>query len=164
MRRRRLDGEAGPGPSYGQLLPSAQQSIRDELLERGIIKESNITKSRKHGAMTLQPVSLVLADGRINVDVPGAAEGRGAEVWLCGLMKTATVAIGRGENQGRTVTYHNVVRRWLKLGDWTGRANSWNVPLQALEQDGIDRAAVLVQSGTAERPKMILGATLATLR
>jgi hypothetical protein len=79
-------------------------------------------------------------------------------------MRTATVAIGRGENQGRTVTYHNVVRRWLKLGDWTGRANSWNVPLQALEQDGIDRAAVLVQSGTAEKPKMILGAALAGLR
>jgi hypothetical protein len=126
--------------------------------------EQAITKSRKHGAMTLQPVRLVLADGRINVDVPGSAEGRGAEVWLCGLMRTATVAIGRGENQGRTVTYHNVVRRWLKLGDWTGRANSWNVPLQALEQDGIDRAAVLVQSGTAEKPKMILGAALAGLR
>jgi hypothetical protein len=126
--------------------------------------EQAITKSRKHGAMTLVPVLLVLADGRINVDVPGAAEGRAAEVWLCGLRKSATVAIGRGENQGRTVTYNNVVRRWLKLGDWTDRANSWSVPLQALDGDGIDRAAVLVQSGTAEKPKMILGAALAALR
>jgi hypothetical protein len=126
--------------------------------------EQAISKSRKNGAMTLPAVSLAFADGRIDVNVPGVVEGRGAEVWLCGVMKIATIAIGRGENKGRTVTYHNVVRRWLKLGDWTGKANSWNVPLQALKGDGIDQVAVLVQSGTAEKPKMILGATLAAIR
>ena len=87
----------------------------------------------------------------------------GAEVWVLGLVKTATVAIGRGENKGRTVTYHNVVRRWVKLGDWNGKANSWSVPLQTLKGEGIDEAAVLVQSGTVEKPKAILGATLAAI-
>ena len=32
--------------------------------------------------------------------------------------------IARGENRGRTVTYHNVVRRWIKLGDWKGKAQT----------------------------------------
>ena len=32
------------------------------------------------------------------------------------------VEIGRGENRGKTLTYHNVVRRWVKLGDWNGKA------------------------------------------
>jgi hypothetical protein len=82
---------------------------------------------------------------------------------LVGLVKAATVAIGRGENKGRTITYNNVVRRWIKLGDWTGKANSWSIPMQTLKGDGIDEAAVLVQSGTTEKPKAILGATLAAL-
>ena len=57
----------------------------------------------------------------------------GGEVWLFGLIKAATVAIGRGENKGRTITYHNVVRRWVKLGDWTGKANTWSMPVQKLK-------------------------------
>ena len=80
-----------------------------------------------------------------------------------GWSKAATIAIGRGENKGRTVTYHNVVRRWIKLGDWNGKANAWSIPVQKLKGDGIDEAAVVVQSGTAEKPKAILGGTLATI-
>lgn len=45
--RERLDGESGPGPRYTQLLPSAQQKIREEMLARGLIRESDIAKSRK---------------------------------------------------------------------------------------------------------------------
>jgi hypothetical protein len=131
--------------------------------------EHAITKSRNKGAMSLAPVTLALADGRLNVTVPDAKDTAkdvraSGEVWLAALSTSATVAIGRGENKGRTVTYHNVVRRWIKLGDWTGKANSWSVPLQTLEGDGIDEAAVLVQSGTAEKPKAILGAALAAVR
>jgi hypothetical protein len=131
--------------------------------------EHAIAKSRKSGAMSLPEVKLAIADGRLNVVVPEAAEARaGAEVWLCGLAKAATIAIGRGENKGRTVTYHNVVRRWIKLGDWSGKANSWSIPMQTLKGDGkgegIDQAAVLVQSGTKEKPKTILGAALAAIQ
>jgi hypothetical protein len=126
--------------------------------------ELAIAKSRKVGAMSLSPVTLAFGDGRLNVAVPDVADGRsGAEVWLVGLVKAATVAIGRGENKGRTITYNNVVRRWIKLGDWTGKANSWSIPMQTLKGDGIDEAVVLVQSGTTEKPKAILGATLAAL-
>ena len=131
--------------------------------------EHAIAKSRNKGAMSLPPVTLMLADGRLNVTVPDAKDnikdGRaGGEIWLAALSKSATIAIARGENKGRTITYHNVVRRWLKLGDWVGKANSWSVPLQTLEGDGIDEAAVLVQSGTVEKPKAILGAALAAIR
>ena len=125
--------------------------------------ERAIAQSRKGGAMSLPPMTLALADGQLNVSAPDAAAGR-AEVWLCGLVKVVPIAIGRGENKGRTVTYHNVVRRWVKLGEWTGKANSWSVPLQSVAGGGVDEAAVLLQSGTAEKPKAILGATLAAIR
>ena len=111
----------------------------------------------------LLPVGVAIADGRINLTLPQAPDGP-AEAWLCGLNKAATIAIGRGENKGRTITYRNVVRRWVKLGDWAGRARSWSVPLQTLAGDGIDEAAVLLQIGTSDKPRGILGAATAALR
>lgn len=131
--------------------------------DRGAI-EAAIAKSRKTGAMSLLP-TLTLAEGRLNVAVPDLVDAHtGAEVWLLGLFKSATIAIGRGENKGRTITYHNVVRRWIKLGDWTGKANSWSIPVQTLKGENVDEAAVVVQSGTTEKPKAILGATLAAIK
>jgi hypothetical protein len=110
----------------------------------------------------LLPLGIAIADGRINLSLPQAPEGP-AEAWLCGLTKAATIAIGRGENKGRTITYRNIVRRWVKLGDWTGPARSWSVSLQTLSGDGIDEAAVFLQVGTSEKPRGILGAALASL-
>ena len=136
--------------------------------------EHAIGKSRgKYGAMSLAPVTLTFADGRVTVGVtnaPVAAASIGetratsAEVWVWGLAKAVTVAIGRGENKGREITYHNVVRRTIKLGEWTGKPGTWSVPLQRVAGDGIDTAAVLVQSGSADKPKTILGATLAAIQ
>jgi hypothetical protein len=126
--------------------------------------ERAIEKSRKNGAMNSPPVSMAMADGHINVSIADAADAHpAAEVWLCGLVKAVTIAIGRGENKGRTITYHNVVRRWVKLGDWAGKTHSWSMPSQALKGDGIDEAAILIQSGSVEKPKAILGATLAAI-
>ncbi len=90
-------------------------------------------------------------------------EHAGGEVWLCSVTKAVPIAIGRGENRGRTITYHNVVRRWLKLGDWTGKDATWNVPITEIKTDGIDAAAVLVQEGTRDKPGIILGAAYAPL-
>jgi hypothetical protein len=127
--------------------------------------EHAIAKSRKNGAMSFLPVTLAFAEGRINLTVPQATDApASAEAWLCGLMKTVSIAIARGENKGRTITYHNVARRWVKLGDWTGHAKSWSVPMQALAGEGIDEAAILLQSGTIEKPRAILGAAFAALR
>ena len=39
---------------------------------------------------------------------------RNGEIWICAISKAVPIAIGRGENSGREVIYHNVVRNWLK--------------------------------------------------
>jgi hypothetical protein len=127
--------------------------------------EYAIAKTRRNGAMSLGPVTVAFAEGHINLSVPDVADApASAEAWLCGLVKAAPIAIARGENKGRMVTYHNVARRWVKLGDWAGHAKSWSVPLQALAGDGIDEAVILLQSGTVEKPRTILGAALVALR
>ena len=124
--------------------------------------EHAIAESRRTGSAPVLPVMLSLSGGQLTIAIDADKEAR-AEVWLCGLTKVATVAISRGENKGRTITYHNVVRRWVKLGDWAGKAHSWTMPVQALKGDDIDEAAILVQAGTMEKPKAILGASLAAI-
>ncbi|MCK7472859.1 MAG: DUF1223 domain-containing protein [Rhodopseudomonas palustris] len=77
--------------------------------------------------------------------------------------RAVPITIGRGENRGRSVTYHNVVRNWLKLGDWHGQPAHWNVPLENLAGEGVDGAVVFVQNGNREHPGTMLGAALTTL-
>jgi hypothetical protein len=116
------------------------------------------------GAMSL-PVILSLSASTLSVKVPSLATSRRTgEVWLCPLAKSVPVAIGRGENRGRTITYHNVVRSWVKLGDWTGAQSSWDVPLSQIKAAGIDAAAIMVQEGTRDRPGVILGAAYTPLQ
>jgi len=74
------------------------------------------------------------------------------------------VAVGRGENRGHTITYHNVARSWRKVGDWNGKAAQFNLAVSELAQSGVDTAAVIVQSGTAASPGPMLGAATAALR
>jgi hypothetical protein len=74
------------------------------------------------------------------------------------------ITIGKGENRGREITYHNVVRNWLKVGDWTGKAGHWTVPLENLTRDGVDAAVVYVQDGNRDQPGPMLGAALTTLQ
>ena len=131
--------------------------------------EKAIRKSREPAAALALPVTMAVADDRLTVSVPAAADGRAhgplqAEVWLCPITRTVSVAIGRGENNGRTVTYSNVVRRWIKLGEWTGKAETFNVPLKDLQTGSIDSAAVVVQTGVASAPKLMLGAAQIALR
>ena len=119
-----------------------------------------------HASATLSvPVSIKVADGRLTVDAPaGKGTDEHAEVWLCPVSSAVPVAIGRGENHGRTITYHNAVRRWIRLGEWNGAAASWSISLKDLKSDGADKAAVLLQSGSATRPGPMLGAAMTALQ
>jgi hypothetical protein len=112
------------------------------------------------------PVLLAVNNGTLNVSVSGADNApAAAEVWLCPLAKAVPVAIGRGENRGHTITYHNVVRNWLKLGTLSAAQSSWNVPIaQVTTAEGIDAAAVMVQEGSHEKPGIILGAALTDIK
>jgi hypothetical protein len=43
-------------------------------------------------------------------------------VQLVRYLPEETVSIKRGENAGRTITYHNIVTSWERVGEWTGEA------------------------------------------
>ena len=78
--------------------------------------ERAIAQTDRNAAIMSVPVLVSVGGGNLNVKIAAGKEHLGGEVWLCPLSKSVPVAIGRGENSGHTVTYHNVVRRWLKLG------------------------------------------------
>ena len=121
--------------------------------------ERAIVQTDRNAAIMSLPVLMSVGGSKLNVMVePSGRDHFGGEVWLCPLAKSVPVQIGRGENRGRTVTYHNVVRRWIKLGDWTGAESTWSVPISDIETDEIDAAVVMVQQGTHDRPGIILGA------
>ncbi len=51
-----------------------------------------------------------------------------------------TVEVTRGENAGRRLTYHNAVRSWSSLGDWSGEAQRFEAPVP---QDALGVAVVV---------------------
>ena len=63
-------------------------------------------------------------------------------VQLVRFREEATVEIERGENAGRTITYHNIVTSWQPLGDWSGEAP---LAIEAKAPGG-DPAVVILQS------------------
>jgi hypothetical protein len=131
--------------------------------DKGAIEHA-VTQSRHNTSALTLPLTLKKTDDKLTVSIPaGTEERRSGEVWACAIAKAVPVMVERGENRGRTVTYHNVVRRWVKLGDWTGKAETLTLPLADLTRDGADAVAVLVQGGTREKPGTMLGAAVADL-
>ena len=126
--------------------------------------EKAIAKSRHNAAVMSVEVKTARVGDHLVVTLPEGAPVAAADVSIWALTKAATVMITRGENKGRTVTYHNVVRRSLNLGAWTTTANRWSVPLRDIAGEGIEAAAVMLQTGKADMPSFILGAAMADLR
>jgi hypothetical protein len=131
--------------------------------DRGGIDKA-IAKSRQNASVMSVPVTLEMrGNGRLGVSVPERS-GAGGEILILGLSKAVTVAIPRGENKGRTITYHNVVRRWLKAEHWEGTAKSVSAAFDAQQRQDIDSVAVLLQGGSTDMPGALLGAAMASLR
>jgi hypothetical protein len=123
-------------------------------------REQNVQAAIAARIDDMQNVSVQLAGDpqQIHISV-GSGSGkpeREATIWMFGILPQATVKIGDGENGGRTITYHNVVRDIRAVGTWKGQPVSVTLPrAQAgAPHSGI---AVVVQQGGYGR---VLGATL----
>ena len=49
---------------------------------------------------------------------------QGAVVQLVRYRDKDTVKIRRGENAGRTITYHNIVAKIIEIGKWNGKGDA----------------------------------------
>jgi hypothetical protein len=111
------------------------------------------------------PVTETVAGDQLHIDVPASVgANKDAQIWLVPILSAASVAIGRGENAGATVTYTNIARELRKLGDWNGEARRFEVPASEIRKLGADGAAVLLQANDGGLPGPILGAAVAKLK
>lgn len=109
------------------------------------------------------PVSVARSGDDIQVSVgAGTPPAADATILLLPLLDAREVAIGRGENAHRTVTYTNIVRDIVPIGTWRGAALARTIPAAKLK--GYDGLVVLVQTGSPRKPGAILGAGRASLR
>ena len=105
------------------------------------------------------PVNVTETAKAMQIRVAAAADKgeHNATIWLFHLRNTVTVNISAGENDGRTMTYHNVVADLRPVGHWTGDPVAVDVSRAQLGNLPHDAVAVVVQQGGYGR---VVGATL----
>lgn len=105
------------------------------------------------------PVTARQSGGKITISV-----GRGtgsADILLVYFDNKSTVAIPRGENRGRTVTYWHVVRDVQTVGMWDGKAMNMMMPASVLKRSASGGCAILLQRMAGDNsPGAIIGATV----
>jgi hypothetical protein len=70
-----------------------------------------------------------------------------ADVWFVRYeARTLNVAISRGENAGKTLPHKNIVREFIRLGAWSGKAEEFALPT-ATESDL--KTAIIIQTRDA---------------
>ncbi len=88
--------------------------------------------------------ALAIRDNRLQV-AAGAAPKGGADLWLVRYdPRTVQVAIRAGENGGRTLPHRDIVRGLVKVGHWTGAAQTLPLPSPAPSPL---KSVVLLQAG-----------------
>lgn len=103
------------------------------------------------------PVRLTSKGDSLTIQVEGAAEESSGVVWVLLIRRAATVTIERGENGGKTITYHNVVRHMMPVGTWSGQPMTLKLPISHLLRGDADGCVVLLQQGVGGP---ILGAAM----
>lgn len=92
-------------------------------------------------------ISATESDGMVRVSVPAATAGqRTGTVFILPVSRAREVAITRGENRSRRITYANVVREMIRVGDWTGEEAKFELPLASARGGDADGYVVLLQS------------------
>jgi hypothetical protein len=123
------------------------------------------TTAKEDGVMSV-PVTMTQAGKLLTVSIAASAKNSAVthgEVWICSISKEVPILISRGENSGREIIYHNVVRNLMKVGDWSGGSGSWTVPIESVVREGADGAVVYLQDGSRDKPGPMLGAAYTSL-
>ncbi|MEM6634787.1 MAG: DUF1223 domain-containing protein [Pseudomonadota bacterium] len=138
LRQKRYAREAGRNVVYTpQMIISGQTSV-EGTKPMELMDKIQAAKTRQ------APVDLALVrrGGTLTINARAISRVTGpVSVYLVRYAPERTVSIARGENRGRTLTYHNVVTSWVTVGNWDPRRPlSVDVPLR-----GADETAVIVQ-------------------
>jgi hypothetical protein len=114
------------------------------------------------------PVSLTLTEGPTGLTLDLAAHdmgremakaGRKGDVYLLPVTRSASVAIQRGENRGKTITYAQVARGVHLIGQWKGEAARITLPREKLDAlagaEGAEGFVAILQVDGKKHAKII---------
>ncbi len=92
-------------------------------------------------------VDVSVKNDTLMVKAPAGKNGdsRTATLWLALYTDKSKVAIKRGENGGRSITYYNIVRQMIPLGRWSGDAVEIELPKSDVMGPGYDGCVVFLQ-------------------
>ena len=127
--------------------------------DRGEILAAAKSAFGEKGAMSL-PLSVQPDGDRLVVDAGEAIleSAKWGALWLMHIAHSRTVAIGRGENTGKTITYTNIVRDIRKVGDWNGHATRYEIPAADLKTPDSDGYALVLQASNGGKIGPVLAA------
>lgn len=113
----------------------------------------------KNGKGLTVPISARRSSDKIHVTT--SVPSGNATLWMVYFDKKRKVKIKRGENRGKTITYHNVVRDVSMMGMMKDGKLDVTLPLAEMKRKGFESCAILLQQNTsAGTPGAILGATV----
>ena len=92
---------------------------KDHVVGYKPMRLAELIEKHSNGAEAAQ-IKLDRTGGSVKVRVNAARDIGPTIVQLVRYMPEATVAIGRGENAGKTISYANIVTEWRVLGKWDG--------------------------------------------
>ncbi len=95
------------------------------------------------------------------VNIKTSAQAGDATLYIVYFDKKRNVKIKRGENSGKTITYHNVVRNIATLGMMKQGKMDITMPMAELKSHGAEACAIILQRTTKNgTPGAIIGATV----
>ncbi len=121
--------------------------------------EEAINEARGKLADSQVVVTAHQRDKTIHIDVAEAGPGSPAAgtIYAVPILSAQTVKIERGENRGKTITYHNVSREIMPVGTWTGKAQTLDLPHDEVMIGNTDHCAIILQD---DRTGAIFGAAI----
>ncbi len=130
------------------------QMVVDGIAHVNGANEAAIEMAMRQATRRLQDVKVRItmhADGNsLVLDIgaaPKTSDMREATVWLAVAKDKETVAIRRGENRGKKITYSHPVRELTPIGMWKGEQMTLRLPLDELQTIGGDCLVAMLQVG-----------------
>lgn len=109
------------------------------------------------------PINATMTDTSIKIAIENSLDAADTTLYMVFFNKEHKVKIKRGENGGKTLTYHNVVHDSQALGIVKASGLEMEFPMAEMKRHGYDGCALILQKNdSAGNPSEIVGATVIT--
>lgn len=130
-----------------------------EVGSRGASIDAAIEKYTGTNAGLVVPIDISVNDNSIDIAVEDHPSAKDTTLYIISMKSAETVKIKRGENSGKTITYHNVLKKVQPIGMVKPGGLKMQFPIAELRRGGNDRFAIMLQASDKNgNPKEIVGA------